>query len=157
MLLGSRSSSLPPNLTGADASTGTGYAGTMPTDVHTSPWICDTCKKPITDGDGVIELVNNNPAHGQVGSLARRASDDSDLMADPNVKAVVFHTGKKGCQPYPGLQGYPILVSRAGTLADWVAWMNHLFEKSWLSRGDLERLNRLWFKNRGIDIHRFGA
>lgn len=132
------------------------YFGSMPPDPHTSPWICDTCHLPITTKDGVIELVNIDPEVGAMGSLPRRASDDeAEPLAKVRVGFYAYHNPT--CAPFPGQEGYWLAASRAATLADWCAWMNHLFEKpGWLGRGDMERLNRWWFKNRGLDIHKFG-
>lgn len=127
----------------------------MASDPHTSPWLCTTCGRPIKQGEGVIELVNNDPEIGPIGSLPRRASDDDDLVAHRRVEFVAYHNPK--CDPHPGEQGYWFAADRANTLAAWCAWLNHLSEKTgWLSRGDMERLNRWWFKNRGLDIHKFG-
>ena len=127
----------------------------MATDPHTSAWVCTTCRKTSGRGEGVIEQVNNDPNEGPIGRLPRHASDDHDLRADPRVKFVAYHNPK--CNPHPGQQGYWFAAEPADTLAAWCACIDHLLEKTgWLSRGDIERLNRWWFENRGLNVHQVG-
>ena len=125
----------------------------MPSSIR-SPWICQTCNKPILRSGGCIEVVNVNPEVAPIGSEPLRPSDDLDVRSGPNVKIIVYHHGK--CHPYPGRQGYPITTNRAKTLADWCGWVMHMFDKSWMSRGDLERFLRFWWVNRGDDSHLLG-
>lgn len=118
---------------------------------YDSPWTCEICKKPI-EKNGIIEIINTNPEHGDVGGLPREESDD-EASFKPNIKAIVFH---KACDPHPESEGYWLGAERADTLADWCAWVHHLSEKTWVSREDLGRLLKFWFSNRGDDIYKYG-
>ncbi len=120
------------------------------------PWSCVTCGQPISGGEGIVELINTNAELGPIGAYPRAPSDDKDLMAAPNVKAIVYHQGE--CDPYPDAgDGYWFTTDRAATLEAWCSWVDHVFEKTWMSRDDMQRFLGFWFRNRGRDIHKHGA
>ncbi|MEK6408930.1 MAG: hypothetical protein AABN34_18560 [Acidobacteriota bacterium] len=133
-------------------------------DGSSTVWICQTCKQPISTGDGFIEVINCNSDLGPIGSYPREATPPFDLGTEesggakigdlvaellqrkPYIGFLVFHTR---CDPYPDTEGYSIQLARAETLEEWCGWVLHLFEKTWMSRGDLERMLEFWWSHKG--------
>lgn len=133
-------------------------------DGSSTVWICQTCKQPITSGDGFIEVINCNPDLGPVGSYPSEATPPFDLETErvgavkigvlvdeflrrkPNIDFLVLHTR---CDPHTDTEGYSIPVSQAETLDEWCGLVLHLFEKTWMSRGDLKRMLAFWWTHNG--------
>ena len=113
-----------------------------------SPWTCETCKQLIRSGEGFIEIINKSVALGEVGIYPQEPSDDSSLGKRPNNGIIVHHRGV--CDPHPENDGYWLAVERAETPEQWLNWVEHLFEKTWMSREDMERLVAFWRSNRGM-------
>ena len=132
----------------------------------TSPhWVCQTCKQPITDGRGTIEIINTNPELGPVGGYPREATPEVapvrtdsgfidtvgtlEVLRDhkSNVDLLVYHTER--CDPHPDTDGYHFDVNRAATLEHWCGWVFHLFDKTWMGRDDVQRLLAFWWDHNG--------
>lgn len=131
----------------------------------TSPWICQTCKKPIAPNEGMIEIVNGNTSLGEVGafpieptpedppfsgSIAEKVEEMRlKMVAGPNIVLQVYH--QDTCDPNPDNEGYWFETSRAPTLEQWCGWVLHLGPKTWLGKGDILVLLSAWWVNRGLD------
>jgi hypothetical protein len=127
---------------------------------------CGVCQEPIAPGTGYIGLVDareggypregtpklDDEAYGRDVPGLGRVVELQDLAAilrairEPRIQFRVVHracdTAKK--------QGYWFGVERASALEDWVGWVIHLDEKTWMGRSDLTRMLELWFRNRGL-------
>ena len=130
----------------------------------TPHWICQTCKKPIANGDGFLEIINIDPAVGTVGDYPIEPSYDGDegwskanphdppptteqLFGRQRIGFYVHHDGD--CTIYPEREGYWAETVEVSTPERFMAHVAHLFEKSWMSRGDLLRLLRFWWSHKG--------
>jgi hypothetical protein len=148
-----------------------------------SPWICEACHAPITGGQGVVLIFNANPELAPVGSYPFAAtpedppdihSDATRVARDPNVATrderegqiyddvlwslhrrpnISFGAFCAGCHPYAALNPYEIPASASPVT--WMAWVQHLHEKTWMSGWDLHRMLGYYFSNRDLEPGRF--
>ncbi|NNN36025.1 hypothetical protein HLK59_37815 [Streptomyces sp. S3(2020)] len=112
--------------------------------------ICDTCKKPVADGEGslwvdmteVDQATVNRRAWEQLATeqLAPGIHGYSaeSLMTYP--KSARWQVHHVACDPAPDANAYAIDVHRCRSWADLVLWTAHLMGKAWLSDTDWEDL-----------------
>jgi hypothetical protein len=124
----------------------------------TSNWICQSCRKPILDGDGTIEIININQELGAVGDYPKLASgteESAELISTtqrvlrlitPNSGLIVYHNGE--CDPHPNNEGYWLSTARATTLEAWCSWVLHIFEKTWMGKNDLSTMLSFWWTHK---------
>lgn len=110
------------------------------------PWVCLGCYEPVLEADGVIEVFNNNLDLGHIGVFPVARTEVATLKP-PNNDIRVYH--RERCDPdrfQP--PGFVIHTGQADTLEKWVWWTDHLFDKPWMGRDDLQRFLGYWWKNR---------
>jgi len=110
-------------------------------------WICDACRKPVTDKTGYIHA--NYYAFGQV-EAAHREFDEAhrgefavnlgEFMKLPDPARWMVH--HQTCDPDIDGNDYVIDVERARTHAKLLDWTAHLMEKVWLEYTDWDDLIR---------------
>lgn len=140
------------------------------------PWKCEACGNDITNGELII--YNANAELGPVGCYPINASPDfppdafSDakrVAADRDVATrqekvhyeveaarwglnrpinISFGAYCFGCNPYADLGPYSMPTT--GRAEDWMAWVTHVHEKTWMGAEDLWRMIYYWFNNRGL-------
>ncbi len=124
-------------------------SGVMPPSAS-HPWMCETCGLPIEDGAGVLNVANNDPKLGPVGSHpvdARRADSHR------HIKVGAYHSGQ--CNPDKDGEAFSFEVARAPTLTAWCTWVVHLSERNWSTASNTATILMYWWANRGDDLHRY--
>jgi hypothetical protein len=118
-----------------------------------APWCCRACGQWIPAMGAVIELMDAREGRSVGGYPKGRGDagaahgDDWGLMHSD----IAIYALHPECVPH-GLEGYEIPAPV--NLEEWIGWVSHLFEKSWLSRWDLRRLLTFWWTGRRLDAPR---
>jgi hypothetical protein len=131
-------------------------------------WVCDKCGRSIHDGEGAVEIVNNNPDLGATGDMPMEATPDFEGVRDDlgfidmgatvearinhpvNIRFQAFHYK---CAPKDS-QPYSIDVIKAATLEQWVGWVRHVSDKTWIGKTDINNMLDYWWENRGDRVPR---
>lgn len=102
---------------------------------------CEVCSKPITDGNGFLQIDevaandyerayetwadrHRTPGGGVTYNIADRS--------DPPPSKVAWHVFHQDCDPDPENEGYAIPAGRCSTFPQLISWTAHLLEKRWL-------------------------
>jgi hypothetical protein len=119
-----------------------------------SLWRCDVCDQGIRPGTGFVEIVDR-PATGLPGGYPSEPTPDVAFTGgwgEPVVLTmprIAFRVAHHRCDPDLDGQGYWIGVERARTLEEWVSWVLHVGQKTWMGRRDILMMLSYWFSNRG--------
>lgn len=103
-------------------------------------YICDTCLRPVADGEGCLYLSFGDLADHRRAKREWEASRDESgrldilgLLGLPSFAAWRIHHDV--CRP-AGVDGYDITVEEIRTWRGLVKWTAHLMEKNWLVETD---------------------
>jgi len=137
-----------------------------------SHWKCQKCDKPIIGNSGVVLLYNGDKSLGDVGDYPRHEiprtpppSENGmvvlkDALADWEEEILVnrgrvrYSAVHDSCNPYDsedGLNPYYIPTAEVPTLELWVKQMNHMVDKSWLNKNNMNNLLQFWFNHKGVN------
>ncbi|MDO5681236.1 MAG: hypothetical protein Q4G46_00205 [Propionibacteriaceae bacterium] len=106
-------------------------------------WICDSCSRPIADGDGYVQVLYDDKRRYRQERKAWDAAHlgrircAADLLALP--EPAKWHALHTDCDPSPGT-GYGFGVERIRTYRDALEWTVHLMGKVWLQDTDWDYL-----------------
>ncbi|MDX2261094.1 MAG: hypothetical protein SFU84_05285 [Gemmatimonadales bacterium] len=108
------------------------------------PFAATPDKPPFADDPN--HVLAQDPDVATLAEMAKAQTDEAmwHLTVEPSIGFGAYHFS---CNPYRDLDPYQLPGGMSAE--EYMAWVSHLFEKTWMGRSDFERMIDFFWRHKG--------